>query len=456
MTISNIDDSLIYEELIDEESDIYKVLNKPLLLGVVIRTDKENKSIALVTPNSGVAVYLNAQTKLLVDYFKKPVLVVVNPSALNSSPSGKEQKLVVGRKKGILGGTQGLNLEYVIIPYVVGESNKDTYNKAHKCLDMPGNLLYLFGISGTGKTHLVHKLANICIERDVNVYLTRGDDFVETIKTRFLSRNERRDISNKLAFKKEMSNFDVMIIDDFQHMYNKNILHFISEPLFEIIVQKLESRQIVIISSDTPPTAARDLFHERVTNRLMSGIVEELLLPTDAMKMEYIDQYCEKNELQLPDEMKRFITDATKNFRATRGLLNYCHAMQEDEDFTVDKLITVARKMYGVKEGDGGNNEQSVMKMVNKTLKEYFGISQEADPDKDGRKRKPRNLAAIDNICFYLLEEKVKNKALLKRYLEIKPRTEAYCKSKGAELYLTLSKNVKSELNNIITGMIEQ
>ena len=96
------------------------------------------------------------------------------------------------------------------------------------------------------------------------------------------------------------------------------------------------------------------------------------------------------------------------------------------------------------------------MKMVNKTLKEYFGISQEADPDKDGRKRKPRNLAAIDNICFYLLEEKVKNKALLKRYLEIKPRTEAYCKSKGAELYLTLSKNVKSELNNIITGMIEQ
>jgi len=444
------DVAIVDREFIDENSRIYQDLNIPLLLHCTIFKYKEK--IVIESSNAVASNMLSSHLSKLRDYFKQDVAITIN-APMESLP--ESSSIGIGTtKKGSLYGR--ISAEYIETPYMVGKSNKFAFNLAKRFINSKeGAILFLYGESGTGKSHLLQKLANDLLEKGSNVFLTRGNEFVELIKSGYLSRDEER--SRKNNFLNNIKKYHLFVIDDFQYLYQQSLLRFIPDPLFEIIVQQLELGKLLAFSSDTPPTHANPHFQERIVNRLTSGLVCQLELPDVDMKRDYIDYFCTKNEFNVTREIEDYILAIAKNLRTVKGILSYCHALNEQKELRIDRLVEITSKVYGGVAAVRKNTEQGIIEAIYSLLKEYYGIPDDVVKNIEEKKqaRKPKVLANIDSIAYYLLHQAVVDRDYLKKYLHIKYNTEKYCIKKGEESYKKLSTGIKDEIQKILNTTID-
>lgn len=436
----------IDREFIDEKSQIYTDLNIPLLLNSTVSKYKDK--IVIETPNTFSSSMLSERLTQLKDYFRKDVFVTITAPAPEQVDNSISPPVPV--KKGSLYGR--ISAEYIETPYIVGKSNKFVFDLTKRFMNSrEGSILFLYGESGTGKSHLLQKLANDFLEKGKNVYFTRGNDFVEQIKTGYIARDEQR--SRKLTFLNNLKKYHLFVIDDFQYLYQEKLLKFIPDPLFEIIIQQLELGNLLAFSSDTPPTHANPHFHERIVNRLIAGLVGQLELPDLDMKRDYIKYFSEKNEFAVTPEIDQYILTIAKNLRTVKGILSYCHALNEQKELRIDKLVEITAKIFGGVAAVRKSTEQGMIEEVYSLLKEYYGIPDEVIKNIEEKKqsRKPKILAKIDSIAYYLLHNVVVDHDYLKKYLHIKYNTESYCTRKGEEFYKSIASGVKDEIEKILS-----
>lgn len=441
----NPDMAPLHSEFIDSKSQIFRDLDIPLLVNCTIKRFKDK--IVIETSNSASKKEIILRMQEVKDYFKQDVVVRTIIPAVTTDPAISRHS--DQGKKGSLWGR--ISAEYLETPYIVGSSNKFAYDFTRRLLHArEGQILFIYGDSGTGKSHLLHQMANAFLEAGKNVYLTRGNDFVETIKTRYLSKDDPTG-NRKRAFLSELRRYNLYIIDDFQYLYQE-ALKFIPDPLFEIIVQQLEAGHVLAFSSDTPPTFANPHFHDRIVNRLIAGLVAQLELPDYHMKRAYVKYFCEKNEFSVTPEMEKYIFMIATNLRTVKGILGYCHALHEQKELRIERLIEMTGKIYGGVTAVRKNTEHNVVVSVYSLLKEYYGIPEDTirKIEEGKQSRKPRMLAKIDSIAYYLLHDKVADRDYLKKYLHIKYNTESYCVSRGEELYETMIKSMKDEIEKIL------
>ncbi len=442
---SNPELAPIESEFIDSTSQIYRDLNIPLLLNCTVKRFKDK--IVIETSNTTSSKEITDRLKEFKDYFNRDVVVrttttVPDPAKTVGAPPQAKRGSLYGR----------ISAEYVETPYIVGKSNKFAYDFTRRLLyAKEGQILFLYGESGTGKSHLLHQLANDFLEMGKNVYLTRGNDFVETVKTKYLTRDEGG--SRKKSFLADLRKYQLYIIDDFQYLYQEQLLKFIPDPLFEIIIQQLEAGNVLAFSSDTPPTYANPHFHERIVNRLIAGLVAQLELPDQDMKREYVRYFCEKNEFSVTPEIEKYVFMIAKNLRTVKGILSYCHALHEQKDLRIDRLVEITGKIFGGVAAVRKTTEHGIVENIYSLLKDYYGIPDETIKKiEEGKQvRKPRVLAKIDSIAYYLLHDKVADRDYLKKYLHIKYNTESYCINRGEEFYKTMVKGIKDEIEKILS-----
>lgn len=440
----------IEREFIDDKSRIFADLNIPLLLNCTV--SKYEDKVVIETPNSFASSILSERLKEIKDYFGKDVFLTLSAPAPGEIHDDTTQAVPV--KKGSLFGR--ISAEYIETPYIVGKSNKFVFELTKRFMNsQEGSILFLYGESGTGKSHLLQKLANDFLEKGKNVYFTRGNDFVEQIKTGYIGKDEER--SRKLMFLNNLKKYHLFVIDDFQYLYQEKLLKFMPDPLFEIIVQQQELGNLLAFSSDTPPTHANPHFHERIVNRLISGLVGQLELPDVEMKRDYIKYFSEKNEFAVSPEIEQYILSIAKNLRTVKGMLSYCHALNEQKELRIDRLVEITAKIFGGVAAVRKSTEQGMIESVYSILKEYYGIPEEIIRNIEEKKqsRKPRVLAKIDSIAYYLLHKIVVDHDYLKKYLHIKYNTESYCIRKGEEFYRAIAPGMRDEIEKILNANTE-
>ena len=450
--------TIIDKEFVDAESKVFIDLNIPLLLNCTV--SKYSDKIVIETTNSISSQSISTRLKELKEYFGKDVFVTISTPPPSEIKDTTQTPLPL--KRGILSGR--ISAEYLETPYIVGKSNRFVYDLTRRLINSDeGTILFLYGESGTGKSHLLHQLANDFLEKGKSVYLTRGNDFVETVKTSYLARDEEG--SKKKSFLNSLKKNHLFVIDDFQYLYQERLLKFIPDPLFEIIIQQLELGNVLAFSSDTPPTYANPHFHDRIVNRLVSGLVAQLELPDLDMKRAYVRYFCERNEFMVTPEIEQYVFTIAKNLRTVKGILTYCHALHEQKDLRIDRLVEITGKIFGGVAAARRSTEHDMIENVYSLLKEYYGIPDEVIKKMDEQKqaRKPKMLAKIDSIAYYLLYKKVKvaDNDYLKKYLHIKYNTEGYCARKGEEFYKNIAQGLKDEIEKILslnpeTGKVEQ
>lgn len=157
--------------------------------------------------------------------------------------------------------------------FIVGQSNRLAFAGAKSVSTEPGkkyNPLFIYGVSGVGKTHLLHAIAREIQLRNPSypmVYITAqqfAENFVQALQ------NNRID-----AFRRQQRNVSLWLVDDIQLIAGKDKT---SEEIFHTFNYLQGLGKQIVLSSDRPP---RDLYlmDERLRSRFESGLVADIQMP---------------------------------------------------------------------------------------------------------------------------------------------------------------------------------
>lgn len=187
--------------------------------------------------------------------------------------------------------------------FIVGQSNRLAFAGAKSVSTDPGkkyNPLFIYGVSGVGKTHLLHAIAQEIQARNPNyplVYITAqqfAEGFVQALQ------NNRVD-----AFRRQQRNVSLWLVDDIQFIAGKDKT---SEEIFHTFNYLQGLGKQIVLSSDRPP---RDLYlmDERLRSRFESGLVADIQMPDTETRCAILMSKSNQEAIQLPLEIAMYLAE---------------------------------------------------------------------------------------------------------------------------------------------------
>ncbi len=209
-----------------------------------------------------------------------------------------------------------LNPRYTFDAFVTGASNRFAHAAALAVAETPArsyNPLFIYGVAGLGKTHLLHAVAQY-VHQNYPAYGVRYvsceafmNDFVDAIRT-----------NTTTAFKRRYRENDVLLVDDIQFMEGKEGLQ---EEFFHTFNQLHGADRQIVISSDRPPRAIATL-EDRLRSRFEWGLITDIQPPELETRLAILRKKAEREPTHIPDEVLEFIANhITNNIRELEGAL---------------------------------------------------------------------------------------------------------------------------------------
>ena len=228
--------------------------------------------------------------------------------------------------------------------FVIGHSNRLAHGAALQVAELPAaafNPLLLCGPPGTGKTHLLHAIANYVAGTapHLNVHLCTSERFV----TDFLGALRTRRIGD---FKSQIRGVDVLLVDDIQFLAGKDKTE---EEFFHTFNALERSGAQLVLTSDQPPTELGAL-SERLRARFASGLVVDLERPDDALRRTYVARRAAE-ELDAPQErahLSHLAEKVTDGIRTLEGAILSTIAYRTLTGRELDQALVddVVRRLY--------------------------------------------------------------------------------------------------------------
>ena len=286
-----------------------------------------------------------------------------------------------------------LNSSYTFDNFIESPSNRFAYKAAeavvHKLGNRENNPLVIYSAPGLGKTHLLHAIGNQILKENphAKVLYMSGEEFVsEYIEA----------LQNKASesFRKKYRSLDCFLMDDIQFVAGKSA----SEVEFFYTFNALfESRKQIVLSSDRTPQQL-DL-DERLSSRLLSGIIADLKRPKLETRIAILRQKRDYINVDIGDDVLSFIAEGIQtNIRELEGslfrLVAYCGM------HGVTPTISIAKELLSdilTNETDLSINVNSIKKIVGK----HFNVKMEDF----NSKRKTQSIAWPRQIAMFLTTE---------------------------------------------------
>ena len=249
--------------------------------------------LAVVSP---VPVFLEVGTR-------RPPLV-----APSSSPSAS-------RPRGPVPGTQ-LNANFTFDNFVEGKSNQIGRAAALQVGSNPGrayNPLFIYGGVGLGKTHLMHAVGNVILQRDptATVAYVHSERFVGDM-VRGLQHNTIAE------FKRTYRSLDALLIDDIQFFAGKERSQ---EEFFHTFNVLLEGQRQIVLTCDRYPKEVSGL-EERLQSRFGWGLTVAIEPPELETSVAILMSKAAADGHVIPEEVAFFIAQRIRsNVRELEGVL---------------------------------------------------------------------------------------------------------------------------------------
>jgi chromosomal replication initiator protein len=209
-----------------------------------------------------------------------------------------------------------LNPRYTFENFVTGASNRFAQAAALAVAETPArsyNPLFIYGVAGLGKTHLLHAIAHY-VKQNYPAYKVRYvsteaflNDYVEGIRTNSMP-----------EFKRKYREIDVLLVDDIQFMEGKEGLQ---EEFFHTFNQLHAANRQIVLSSDRPPRAIATL-EDRLRSRFEWGLITDIQPPDLETRLAILRKKAEREPTHIPDEVLEFIaSNIVNNIRELEGAL---------------------------------------------------------------------------------------------------------------------------------------
>ncbi|WP_051855747.1 chromosomal replication initiator protein DnaA [Streptomyces sp. NRRL B-1347] len=272
-----------------------------------------------------------------------------------------------------------LNPGYVFDAFIVGESNRFANAAAFAAAKRPGrayNPLFIYGISGIGKTHLLHATAHCArdLHPGLHIRYVHAEDFSKS----------------QGAYRKA----DLLLVDD---------LHFLAhnrstqEEFFHTFNALHEAGKQIVLSSDRPPKQLTNL-EEGLRSRLEWGLITHIQPPELETRVALLRRKAAADGLDTPPEVLEFIaTRTSRTIRELEGALNRVTALANLNRQPVDLGLTEI-VLKDLVPDRGPSRGERVGQLIIAETSDYFGL---ADGELSGTSRS-RVLVTARQIAMYL------------------------------------------------------
>lgn len=309
--------------------------------------------------NGGKALAINLKIGSKNDYQRKPETIsdLSNQSIMPVSLPFAHENPNVYRSN--------LNSTFTFENFVEGKSNQLAKAASMQVADNPGsayNPLFLYGAVGLGKTHLMHAVGNVILNRNKNarvLYLHSERfvaDMVKALQTNTMNK-----------FKNYYRSVDALLIDDIQFFAGKDRTQ---EEFFHTFNALLEGQQQMILTCDRYPKEISGV-EERLRSRFGWGLTVAIEPPELETRVAILMAKAEQSQIQLPYEVAFFIAKRIRsNVRELEGALKRVIA---NAHFT-GLEITIEFVREALKDLLALQDKLVTIENIIKTVAEYYKI----------------------------------------------------------------------------------
>ncbi len=314
------------------------------------------------------------------------------PTAQTESKPVKIEAKSQEKSKVSIDHRSNLNPSFSFDKFVEGKSNQLANAAAKQVSENPGtayNPLFIYGGVGLGKTHLMHAVGNLILDKKPNgkvIYLHSERfvaDMVKALQTNTID-----------EFKRYYRSVDALLIDDIQFFANKERSQ---EEFFHTFNALLEGNQQVILTCDRYPKEI-DGVEERLKSRFGWGLTVAIEPPELETRVAILISKAEASGITLANEVAFFIAKRIRsNVRELEGALKRVIA---NAQFT-GKPITIEFVKEALRDLIAAQDKQISIENIQKTVAEYYKIKV-ADLLS---KRRSRSVARPRQVAMSLAKE---------------------------------------------------
>ncbi|MBR5027125.1 chromosomal replication initiator protein DnaA [Candidatus Saccharibacteria bacterium] len=313
---------------------------------------------------------------------------------INSNEKVRERVKSLKSNKPLTGYENGLNEKYTLDNFIVGSNNDLAVSAAKSIIDSPGtryNPFFLYGGPGLGKTHLVQAIGNELLKRNPNLKILYTpishfySDFVDSIQN-----------GKGKEFHKKFQKLDVLIIDDFQFIVNKEKSQ---EEFFNIFNDLYQLNKQIIVTSDRLPSQIKTV-DERLASRLTWAGAFDLQLPKFEDKCAILKAKAEMLGAEIEQEAIEYLAEnVNTNIRDLEGEFSTLLLMSDVRGVTPLELIR-----NGAINVNKGSKMRSVSaKRVLDMVAKYYQMSVK---DMCGKSR-VSNIKTARQVAMFLLSKEL-------------------------------------------------
>jgi chromosomal replication initiator protein len=287
-----------------------------------------------------------------------------------------------------------LNPYYTFEGFIEGPSNRFAYKASEAVVKKLGertnNPFVIFSSPGLGKTHLLHAIGNQILKDDpsAKILYMSGEGFV----SEYVESLQKKTPD---AFRKKYRSLDCLLIDDIQFVVGKEGCE---QEFFYTFNSLFDNKKQIVLTSDRTPNQLA--LSERLSSRLLSGIVAEIKKPDLETRIAILRQKRDSNNFDIADDVLAFIAEGVQaSIRELEGCLfrltSYCsiHGITA----TVSTAKEVLADIINIEQERTAVN----ISQIKKTVCRHFKVSME-----DLNSKKKNNAIAWPRqVAMYLATE---------------------------------------------------
>ncbi len=284
---------------------------------------------------------------------------------------------------------RNINARYTFENFMVGASNRLAHAASMAVAERPAqayNPLFLYGGVGLGKTHLLHAIGNISIQRGLEVLYVSSEEFTNDMINAIRTHTTQ-------AFREKYRCIDVLLVDDIQFIAGKESTQ---EEFFHTFNTLHGQDKQIVVSSDRPPKALVTL-EERLRSRFEWGLTADIQPPDLETRLAILHSKAERMGYDLPDiAMETIARRVQSNIRELEGALTRIVAFANLGELPLTSAFVESALVDLLPR----RSEVQPEEVVNKVA-EVFGVSMERmlSPERS------RQVALPRQIAMYLLHE---------------------------------------------------
>lgn len=201
--------------------------------------------------------------------------------------------------------------------FCTGNSNLFAVTAAKAVAKDPGaayNPLFLYGESGVGKTHLLYAIGNAIVKMN-------PDYKVACVTTRQVLENlvEALQRKSKTDFNKRYHDFDVLLLDDFQVLVDKQSTQ---EEIYNLIEYYHQNQKQVVIASGVPLEYYGRF--EQLVHHNIPWLLQADLFMDDEIRRAVLEKSAKEAGVELPEAVKeKILQNAGGGFELRGAALQY-------------------------------------------------------------------------------------------------------------------------------------